>query len=60
MSDQTPESQDVITEMSGDNQSGNTDHLISIRQFMEEGGNGNTPVRSVPCPVYVSGNACGH
>ena len=45
MSDQTPESQDVITEMSGDNQSENT-ALISIHQFMEEGGNGNTPVRS--------------
>ena len=30
MSDQTPESQDVITEMSGDNQSGNTDQHPSV------------------------------
>ena len=30
MSDQTPESQDVITEMSGDTQSGNTDQQPSV------------------------------
>ena len=27
--------------------------LISIHQFMEEGGNGNTPVRSVPCRLWT-------
>ena len=46
MSDQTPESQDVITEMSGDNQSGNTDQHPSVY-----GGRRQWPYTSQVSPV---------